>query len=290
MLKFLAFRMATVLVPRVPVAVSYAFAWLAAELAYRFVPARRHIVHGNLRRVMGLDEDAPALAKAAREVFHTQAYNYVDMFLMPRLTPEWLAERIEIINLPAFLHAHGQGRGVIIATPHLGNFDLLIQVTKALSVPAAVLVERLTPEALFQTVVRLRSAHGIRLIPAGPGGLREAVRLLRSGGVLAIGADRDLQGRGEPASFFGEPARMPVGAVELARRTGAALVPAFGLRLPRRRYRLTIEPPIVPEVAGLISVMERHIREHPEQWIVFQPIWGAVETKTSEEPVAVLAR
>lgn len=272
------------LIPRVPVALSYAAAWLGAELAYRFVPSRRRIVIANLRRVMGLDDGAPALTEAVRLVFHTQAYNYVDLFLMPRLTPEWLAERTEIINLPALLHAHGHGKGVIIATAHLGNFDLLVQVTKALNVPAAVLVERLTPEALFQTVVRLRSAHGIRLLPAGPGGLREAVRVLRSGGVLAIGADRDLQGRSEPASFFGEPARMPVGPVELARRTGAALVPAFGLRLPGRRYRITIEPPLTPDVGALISVMEHHIREHPEQWIVFEPIWEEKVPQSAPEP------
>ena len=275
MLRYWAFRTAAWMVPRVPVAVSYGIAWLGAELAFRFVPSRRQAVTSNLRHVMGLDEAAPALNVAVRSVFHTQAYNYVDLFLMPRLTPEWLAERIEITNLSAFLQACTQGKGVILATAHLGNFDLLVKVTKTLNVPTAVLVERLTPEAMHQTVVRLRGAHGIRLIPAGPGGLREAVRTLKSGGVLAIGADRDVQGRGEPVSFFGKPARMPVGAVELARRTGAALVPAFGLRLPGRRYRITIEPPIVPEAGTLIGLMERYIREHPEQWIVFEPVWRA---------------
>ena len=269
MIRSLAFRVAAWLVPKVPAALSYAIAWLGAEIAYRFVASRRRAVASNLRRVMGID----AVSGAVRSVFHTQAYNYVDLFLMPRLSPEWLADRLEITNLPSFLHACGQGKGVIIATAHLGNFDLLVQVTKALNVPAAVLVEQLTPEALHQTVVRLRSAHGIRLIPAGPAGLREAVRMLKSGGVLAIGADRDPQGRGEPMNFFGEAARMPLGAVELARRTGAALVPAFGLRLPGRRYRITIEPPIVPDAGTLIGVMERYIREHPEQWIVFQPVW-----------------
>lgn len=285
MIKLLAFRIAAWLVPKVPVALSYGIAWLGAELVYRLVPGRRRAVASNLRRVTGTDE----VSGAARSVFHTQAYNYVDLFLMPHLSPEWLAERLEITNLPSFLHACAQGKGVIIATAHLGNFDLLVQVTKTLNVPTAVLVERLAPEALHQTVVRLRGAHCIRLIPAGPGGLREAVRILRSGGVIAIGADRDLQGKGEPLTFFGVPARMPVGAVELARRTGAALVPAFGLRLSGRRYRITIEPPIVPDAGTLIGVMERYIREHPEQWIVFQDVWRAAEAAKPEERVAVLA-
>jgi phosphatidylinositol dimannoside acyltransferase len=286
MIKLLAFRIAAWLVPKVPVALSYGVAWLGAEIAYRFVPSRRRAVASNLRRVMGIDE----VSGAVRSVFHTQAYNYADLFLMPRLNPGWLTERLEITNLPSFLHACDQGKGVIIATAHLGNFDLLVQVTQSLNVPAAVLVERLEPEALHQTVVRLRGAHGIRLIPAGPAGLREAVRLLKSGGVLAIGADRDLQRKGEPMSFFGAPARMPIGAIELAKRTGAALVPAFGLRLPGRRYRITIEPPIVPDAGTLIGVMERYIREHPEQWIVFQELWGAPAASPPEERVPVLAR
>lgn len=285
MIKYWAFRTAAWVVPRLPAALSYAAAWLGAELAYRLAPGRRRAVASNLRRVTGTDD----VSSGVRSVFHTQAYNYVDLFLMPRLTPEWLAERVEITNLPSFLHACEQRKGVIIATAHLGNFDLLIQVTNALNLPAAVLVERLEPEALHRTVVRLRGAHGIRLIAVGPGGLREAVRVLKSGGVLAIGADRDLQGRGERMRFFGKPARMPVGAVELARRTGAALVPAFGLRLPGRRYRITIEPPIVPDAGTLIGVMERYIREHPEQWIVFQEVWGTTETAATEEREAVLA-
>ena len=45
--------------------------------------------------------------------------------------------------------------------------------------------------------------------------------------------------------FFGAPARLPQGAVELARRTGAAIVPIFGLRLPKHRYRMIVEPPFV---------------------------------------------
>ena len=82
---------------------------------------------------------------------------------------------------------------------------------------------------------------------------------------------------------------MPAGAVELALRTGAALVPAFGLRLSGRRYRISIEPPLdldgqtVPAAAqALIAIMERYIKEHPEQWVVFEPRWGKAAGR--EEP------
>jgi len=270
-------------------------AWLAAELAYRFAPGPRRAVTANLRRVL----EAGDVAGAVRSVFRTQAYNYVDLFLMPRLDPEWLASRTDTVNLGSFLEAHAQRKGVIVATAHLGNFDLLVQMTRAHGIPVTVLVEHLTPEQLFQTVIRLRGAHGVRLTDSP----REVLQTLRSEGVVAMAADRVLQGRGARVTFFGEPALMPAGAVELALRTGAVIVPAFGLRLPGRCYRITIEPALAlpgpPDpsarhagIRELLNVLERHIRAHPEQWVVFQPIWD--QTMAGEdiprEPARALAR
>jgi lauroyl/myristoyl acyltransferase len=276
-LKYLGFKAASWLIPHLPVSLTYAAAWLAGEIAFRFARGPRRAATSNLRRVLGVDEHAPALQVAVRTLFRNAAYNYVDLFLLPRISPDELSERVEVLNPQALIHAYQQGRGVIIATAHLGNFDLLMQMALTRGLPIMVLVERLKPEVLFETVVSLRGRHGVRLLPAGPASLREVVRTLRAGGVLAIAADRDLQDRGVPTKFFGEQARLPSGAVDLAHRTGAALVPIFGLRLPGRRYRISVEPPLAVDsaapLAALAGIMERYIREHPEQWVVFQPIW-----------------
>lgn len=286
MLKYLVFRLASVLIPILPHWIAYGAAWVGAEVAFVLAKEPRRAAMSNLHRVLGPDASMAAVRKTARRVFHTVAYNYVDLFLLPRIPPDELAKRVSMVNMQTFLEVYRAGKGVLAVFAHLGNIDLLVQMSVAYNIPVTALVEPLTPPALFDLVTSLRSAHGVRLVPVGPHALREALKVLRSGGVVAMAADRNLHGRGVEATFFGEIALLPPGAVELAIRTGAALVPFFGLRLPGRRYELSIEPPLQLARGGqedddikenmhrLLSVIEGRIRKHPEQWIMLQRVWG----------------
>lgn len=285
MLQFLLFKVASILVPHVPVSLTYALSWCAAEVAYRVARGPRKAVEANLRHVLGPHTDPSALARAVRGVFHTSAYNYVDMFLIPRIRPEELAQRVTLQHSEIFFDAFAAGKGIVLTTAHFGNFDLLVQLTALYRMPLTVLVEHVAPEALFQLVVALRASHGIRLLPTGAKAVRELLQALGKGEVVGVVADRSVQNRGVAVPFFGEDTLLPTGAVELAMHHGAPLVPGFGLRLPGRRYQITFEQPITLEQEGpkeealarnvqrLAEVMERHIREHPEQWVVFTPIW-----------------
>lgn len=285
MLHYLLLKLASLLVPRLPVAWAYGLAWLAAKIAYRGARAPRAAVAANLRRVLGADAASRRLDHAVRGVFHTAAYNYVDMVLIPRIRPAELAQRVEILSVQTFLDAYAQGKGVVLTTAHFGNVDLLVQMSVVHHIPVTMLVERLAPEGLFRLVAGLRGCHGVRLVPTGPKAARQLVRALRRGEVVAIAGDRAVQRQGRAVPFFGEEALLPTGAVELALHTGAPLVPAFGLRLPGRRYRITVEPPLELEgdatdgaavarnLGRLAARFERHLRAHPEQWVVFEPLW-----------------
>jgi KDO2-lipid IV(A) lauroyltransferase len=96
--------------------------------------------------------------------------------------------------------------------------------------------------------------------------------------------DRDLIGNGEPLEFFGTPAPIPIGAVEIAIRSGAAVVPILLFRDSHRVHaicypeiRYSPEQPRDAEVRKtaevLLRIFERAIRNHPEQWHVLDPIW-----------------
>src|ERR1044072_5195009 len=98
-----------------------------------------------------------------------------------------------------------------------------------------VLVEPLRPERLFKLVAGLRASKGLIMMPATPGGVKAAMRVLKAGGLGGIPNARDIQHHGVPVEFFGTETHLPIGAVELAMRTGAALLPAYGPRLGFRR-------------------------------------------------------
>jgi lauroyl/myristoyl acyltransferase len=130
----------------------------------------------------------------------------------------------------------------------------------------------------------LRTSHGTRLFPSD-GPLSELFRALKRGEIIGLPCDRDLGDNAREVDFFGSPARLPAGPVRVALRTGAALIPAFGLRLPDNSFLAQIEPPIeLPQTgdreadvkAGMemvVEVLERHISQHPGQWLVASPVW-----------------
>ncbi|MGD8398948.1 MAG: lysophospholipid acyltransferase family protein, partial [Anaerolineae bacterium] len=94
--------------------------------------------------------------------------------------------------------------------------------------------------------------------------------------------------------FFDAMARLPDGPVRVAVRTGAPLIPAFVYRLPDDSFRVEVEPPLALPDSGeverdiavgmemVVDVMERHISQHPEQWLVAVPVWPLDEGVCSQ--------
>jgi KDO2-lipid IV(A) lauroyltransferase len=136
---------------------------------------------------------------------------------------------------------------------------------------------------------QIRSANSPRYEDVGYRGVSEAIRHLRAGGgCLAITADRDIQRNGVPLTFFGTPAMLPLGAVEFAARTGAALMPAY-CRREGHGFEIYFEDPLVlagtgrpredalVNAAALLARIESWLRADPGQWMVLERIWKPVQ-------------
>jgi len=197
-----------------------------------------------------------------------------------------------VIARRAIETAIARGNGVVVASMHFGSWEVGLAGWNKMGRKMALLAEVLRPAKLFDRVVGARSAQGVHVIPIdteamreggvqvarrlGAASMREVFKVLRSGGVVAMALDRDLIGNGEPLEFFGQPAPIPIGAVEIAIRAGAAVVPII---LFRDRYRVhaVVHPEIryapdqprdaeVRKTAQvLLRIFEQAIREHPEQ-------------------------
>ena len=121
--------------------------------------------------------------------------------------------------------------------------------------------------------------------------MRTIIKALRNNQIVLITADRAVEGESVEKLFFGEPARLPIGPVALSQRTGAALVGACGWYTSRTRIEgkfvpLTLELSEVEQkntdtvMCALIDRLEQYIKPHPEQWVVFSPIWISDFAKT----------
>jgi lauroyl/myristoyl acyltransferase len=270
-------RMAEAALPRIPDPLDAPVAELAGSLAYLASPSTRAAVLANLRIV------APERASAAtvRRVFVGQARNYLEIFKIPRTDPAVLRARIERRGWEHLVAAHALGKGVIVASAHLGPISLVGQVLVAHGFATVLPIESERSE--FQRAVnRARAGMGLQLVPTETP--LAIVRALRDGKIFGLLADRAVTGVGERVPFFGREALLPSAHVVLALRTGAPLLPAFSGR-ERGTLTASFEPPLELRTTGdraadvregvrrWALVLERYVRKAPDQWTVFERVW-----------------
>jgi lauroyl/myristoyl acyltransferase len=270
-----------------PLRVLYGLANVAGELGYIVFVRVRHRVWDNMRHVMGPATPKSELRRAARQVFRNIARYYVDLITRPRLdtqrfydrqlTPHGIEENL--------LSPLKQGKGVILVSAHFGDAELVLQGLLHLGVKILALTEPLEPPALSRLVHDLRSGSGHTYLPVTLSNVKAMIRHLKAGGMIALLCDRDIEGRSLRVPFCGVPASMPVGAVELAMRTGAPLVPTFSHRRNGNRYEVVAEPAVElartgnaqadleTNVRRLLGRFEAHVRRDPGQWTVLESVW-----------------
>jgi lauroyl/myristoyl acyltransferase len=182
-----------------------------------------------------------------------------------------------------------EGRGVIFALPHMGNWDQAGAwiIAKGAGSFTTVL-ERLEPESVYEQFLAFREGLGMEVLPAS-GGARPfgiLAQRLRAGKVVCLVCDRDVTGTGIEVDFFGEKAKMMAGAGALAVATGAALMPV-GLWFDGDGWGLHVgeEIPVPAEgsrkeqVAAMMQQVarffEHDIKEHPQDWHMLQRVFVA---------------
>ncbi|AGS68398.1 phosphatidylinositol mannoside acyltransferase [Streptomyces collinus] len=207
--------------------------------------------------------------------------------------PAWSAERVRTGFDPKDIHrltdGLASGQGVILALPHLANWDLAgAWVTTKLRTPFTTVAERLRPETLYDRFVAYREGLGMEVLPhSGGSAFGTLARRLRDGGLVCLVADRDLSASGVEVDFFGEKARMPAGPALLAQQTGALLLPVTlwydDSPVMKGQVHPAIEVPGSGTRAEKTSVMTQAladafatgIADHPEDWHMLQRLWLA---------------
>jgi KDO2-lipid IV(A) lauroyltransferase len=258
------------------------------DLAWRRQGPLVRQLEANLVRVLG--PDGKVLRAVSRQSMRSYARYWLEVFRLPAMPVDRLIDG---------MHAEGpfekafaylaEGRGVVFALPHMGNWDQAgawIMAKGAGSITAV--MERLKPESVYEKFVAFREGLGMEVLPAS-GGARPfgiLAQRLRAGKVVVLVADRDVTGTGIEVDFFGEKCMMQPGSAALAVQTGAALMPVvlwfdgdgWGVRIGDE-----IPVPALPSRKECVAAMmqdvarffEDGIREHPQDWHMLQPVFVA---------------
>ncbi|MBL4889341.1 MAG: lysophospholipid acyltransferase family protein [Candidatus Lindowbacteria bacterium] len=236
---------------------------------------RRKIVAKNLSIAFPGKSDAER-ADIAKKSYQNLGVTLVEFSSMPNWSDRELKERAAFENVETFKQYYEKGKGVIIATGHLGPLDVA---------PARLQVEGFQVTTVYRTVRnphvedfinRIRTLRGAKVAASGIG-IRDAIKALKNGECIVILGDQDAGKNGIFAPFFGKPASTLPGPAELAIRTGALLMLGTAVRDGDRVKLIAGEPIPVTTVdettAEYNKRLEEVIRRWPEQYFWLHNRW-----------------
>jgi lauroyl/myristoyl acyltransferase len=279
----------------VPRRLGYGLAKMGANMIARRKPEVYWTVRGNLRQIIGQDVNENALHNMTRQVFTHAGQTYYDFFNAIGQPPEILAKAVHIPE-SLFMHINSgmaQGRGVLLLGMHMSNFDLTILSLGAHGLPIQVLTVA-DPRAGFRFLNRLRVKAGFEVTPITPESLRAALRRLRNGGVVITAGDRPIPEDRELIGFFGRPAYLPLGPARLAMMSGATILVGGCHYDFQGGYVVDVTGPIemvrtgdwrrdmLANTGRLSTILEGYVRAHPEQWMMFYPLWPEAPVVSAE--------
>ena len=288
------------LAQRAPAGLVRAVCAVAAFVAWAARLGGVRQLEANLRRVRP-ELDHRGIRRLSRAGMASYLRYYAEIFEVHRLTEAQLEARVRPEGHEAIQEHFREGRSVVLALAHMGNWDLAGAWAARELAPVTSVAEVLEPRELFEEFVALREGIGIAVVPLERGAdvFRQLVRIVRGGGQLVpLLGDRDLTARGVEVDLFGERSSVAVGPAALGLATGAPVVPTgiFSERLHGAQRRaagsrwgivLRFHPAV--EVSADVAKEDRvrhatqawvdalagDIAEHPEDWHMLQKVFVA---------------
>lgn len=250
--------------------------WLAAH--------RREIVIQNLLPV--LNGDRKSAKRTARELFVQFSIKLTDLWRYESGVVEerWFADWNGWEN---FERANARGKGVLLVTPHLGNWEFGGAFLVQNGVKLFVLTQPEPDGKLTGLRQSSRARWGVETLIVGEDAFAfvEIIKRLREGATVALLVDRPPAPTAVTVELFGRPFSASIAAAELARVSGCAIVPSFIVRKPNG-YIAQIFPEISYDRAAIgdraarirltqeiLRAFEPAIRQHLTQWFHFVPVW-----------------
>ncbi len=291
-LKFI--RTGRFLVRRLPFKFSLAFARVVGRLVFTF-SKRGGIAYRNLKMALG-DELSPRKLKViARRSFENLAMNGVDLLRVPDMDLKYIEEHFTIEGREKFESYIRQNKGVIFLTGHFGSWELLNIAASLLGMPLVALARLQKHPRSDAYLNQLRESKGSQIIYKGIM-IRQILKSLREGKIVAILSDQDGGKKGRFVHLFDRLSSTPPGVAAFSLRTDAPIFPVFIFRQKGEKHRIEVgdalkmpDEKVTPDEAEsfilqqFADTLEAKIRKSPDQWL-----WGHRRWKSSPDKRVVV--
>ena len=258
---------------------------LGAALGHLFylLHGRRQLAVDNLKAAFPSRTEDECRA-VLRATFGHLGRQVVELFNVELMSGTEMMELVEVEGEERVEQARAQGKGVMYYTGHFGYWELLVMDHSLRFTPLVVVARTLDNPMLDRMLERIRTRVGTRVV-SRQGAIRGLLRALLDRGSVGVMIDQHIQDRSAvTVDFFSRSAATTSAIATLALRTGAPVIPAFGLPLPGGRYRMVYEAPIEPPADDdpdpvrtytqrCTDVLEMYVRRYPELWLWMHRRW-----------------
>jgi Kdo2-lipid IVA lauroyltransferase/acyltransferase len=294
MIEYGALRAVSGLLVVLPHRMALGLAWGPARMAWALNGALRTRTMRRLRQALGGEIPEQNLRRIAWLAFRNLAFTAVEGMRLPGITPAWVARHIDPGPVASVQAELTKGHGLIVAVPHLGNWELAGTALQSQGVGLIALVRRQRNPLMNAWITRIRLGTGVEAIDTRSRDIGVVAQKLRNERkVLAILPDVRAKAGGVPVTFLGVETEVPGGAAHYARESGVPIATAEVVRRgwTQHAWRQTgrIEPDWMLGEADdrrriMQYVMDRlgeSVRAHPENYFWFNPRWVLGKERTT---------
>jgi len=280
---YILFKALGPLIRLLPKTLSLSIGRLLGDLFYVFDLKHRAIAYANIKTALGGRLTPSQIRKANRRFFQSFGQNIIEIFFIPLIDSNYIKRFVTIQGREHIDRAFERGKGVIFLAVHAGSWELSNIISANLGFLFSMFVREQKLPHLEKLLNYYRRNKGCRIIEKEDE-IRQLIQVLRSNESIAITLDQGGRS-GMPVKFFNKYASMASGAVRLALKYNASLIPIFPIRIKGPYLKFFVEPPFElkktsdPEkdvrenLQRLVEVFEKYIEKYPQEYLWSYKVW-----------------
>ncbi len=289
--EYAALRAATGLLNALPHRLALGLGWIFAGLSFLLLRKRMQKTKHRLMQVFGNRFNRQELHGILWSSWRNLFFNGIETIRTPSVTPEWIKKIFDLSDYPILTNSMKDGRGAVIAVPHMGNWELSGIAVHSLGIRLMAIVRSQKNPLTNAYLNRMREYTGVEAVLKESKSFSGVIKKLREGVCLAILPDVRAKRDAVTVSYLGAQAQIPRGMALFAREAGVPIIPACAFRKGWTRHAWKGFPPVWPDPQAeknadiqrmtqqVMSYFDQAIRENPDQYFWFNGRWVLGEDK-----------
>jgi KDO2-lipid IV(A) lauroyltransferase len=255
-------------------------------IAYAVSGKRNRVAYANLKAAFCGEKNPSELKRITKNVYRNWAQIFAEMLSMSKMDRKYVEKYLEIPHMERIEMCSKHKGGMILVSAHFGDWEMSIAAGAILGYPVFMLTRDQKMIKTYELLNILRESKGNTVIRKGAD-VKNLFKVLRAGKGVGLLGDQNAGPNGILTDLFGRPASTAVGPYRMAQKCGSYILPAFIHRKKGPYQKIILEEPfLVAEdedlkepAARFNRILEKHIREFPEQWLWMHKKWKMTDLK-----------